>query len=277
METGADSSRQTAVGVSTTRSGRHRVWLPAASEPGVVDEVLRHLAQERFPMDRSRTLPGDGPGSWLLHGGKKSDVVGVRLDASRVFAVKYIHDRRLVAQLRTVLGRGKGRRALHIGLTLAQMDIAAPRVYAYAERKPFGEAVLIMEWLPGFEQLQNIVRDNLMSERELRTAAILLGEYLATLHAHGVHHADLSSRNILLDPNDLARGVAVVDFEDITFCNKPLPTNLRSSQLAELAGTIQHVPLRAGVRCLLSYMRKAEKKGRVASYAREIAKLPRRS
>jgi serine/threonine protein kinase len=270
METGADSSRQTAVGVSTTRSGRHRVWLPAASESGVVDEVLRHLAQERFPMDLSRTRPGDGPGSWLLHGGKKSDVVGVRLSALQTFAVKVFHDRRLIARFRTALGRGKGRRGFQVGLRLAQLAVSAPRIYAYAERRPFGEAMLIMEWLPDFETLQNILCDNLMPERELRTAAILLGEYLATLHAHGVHHADLSSRNILLDPSDVSRGVAVVDFEDISFFEKPLSTPLRTAQLAELAGTIREIPLRAGVRCLLNYMRVADIRGRVASYARDI-------
>ena len=278
METRADSSHEAAAaGVSVTRSGPYRVWLPVASEASVVDEVLEVLAQVRFPMDRTSASPGDSDGHWLIHGGKKSDVVGVRLRASQVFAVKVIHDRRLIAHLRTALGRGKGRRAFHVGMRLAQLEAPAPRVYAYAERKPFGKAMLIMADLPGLENQPNAGRPQLSPAKQVRPATRLLGQTLAMLHAKGVCHADLSSRNILLDPQDLGRGAAIVDFEDRTFCDVPMSVELRKSQLADLAGTIQPIPVGAAMRCLQFYITAAGITGRVSSYAREIEKLPRRS
>jgi tRNA A-37 threonylcarbamoyl transferase component Bud32 len=205
-------------------------------------------------MDRSPARAPEDRGTWLIHGGKKSDVIGVRISETEAYAVKYIHDDRMVAAVRTALGRGKGRRAFEIGLQLEEMKVHAPRVYGYVEKKPFGAAILIMEWLEGYEKLQNILRDEMVPDVELAQYAMALGKYVACIHEKGVYHDDFSSRNLLVNPDDISQGPAIVDFEDITFPESPLSEKNRTNQLAEMRRSIAHLPQQAGECFLKSYL-----------------------
>ncbi len=243
--------------VTTARNSSYSIWLPDGADRGIVDAVVECMADIEPPLDRAPAQVPDARGIWLIHGGKKSDVIGVRLSPSEVYAVKFIHDHRLVASVRTAIGKGKGRRAFELGLKLQELDIHAPTVYGYVEKKPFGAAMLIMEWLEGYEKLQNIMRDETHSKEKICEYAMVLGKYVACIHDKGLYHDDFSSRNLLVNPDDISQGPAIVDFEDISFPETPLSEENRTAQLAEMRNSFVNLPDTAVVCFLESYMKAA--------------------
>jgi hypothetical protein len=195
--------------------------------------------------------PGDGV--WLIHAGERANVMGVRIGDRRVCA-KVFHDDRAFSRLRTWLGFGRGRRACRRGRKLNDRGSFGPRVLAYAERRPAGPGVLVMDllgpcerldfWLKGCSRLP--ATDGSARRRALATK---LGTFTGRLHRSGAVHDDYSTRNLFVDP-DLE--LCLVDYEDLRF---PLHGHAGAAweNIRHLHADAAGVPLRDRLRFLRAY------------------------
>jgi TP53 regulating kinase-like protein len=72
--------------------------------------------------------------------------------------------------------------------------VATPLIYMV--KVP--ESTIIMEYIEG-QQLKQVL--NKVSKPERQDLCIKIGEYIAQLHSHGLVHGDLTTSNMILNPN----------------------------------------------------------------------------
>lgn len=254
------------------RRGRLRLWYRRDVGPDRLHDLAR--AAEAMPPGASTEVPEEG--AWLLHRGRRADVVGVRRGGDDV-AVKVFHDARPRTRWRTCLGHGKGRRALRGGWGLEVRRLRGPRVLGYVERRPFGPGFLVTERLVDHEGLRDRLPGMLARGRTRRGAeelAILareLGRFTATLHHWGVTHRDYSARNILVEGSSSAPRFALVDLEDLRFAWRSSPAR-RRRDLHTLADDTGEVPLRERLRFLRHYLLGLGEQPSAAHLARRLAR-----
>ena len=164
----------------------------------------------------------------LLHGGGRANVYLFEYAGQRC-CVKWFHDTRVVSRLRNILGIGRAQLAYKKGLQLERLGINAPRVLGVAYPSRFGSALLIMEMIDGYEQINLKLEDwkehtsNLNEDLRLLKLAEQFGRFAGGLHAAGVLHTDFSPRNVLVNESDKGFKFCLVDLEDVDFGNNPHP------------------------------------------------------
>ena len=251
----SSSAPDSAVPLLRERCDRLQVWRRAEVEASPLLHAVRAaLAAHPVPRDRVQPPP---QGVWLIHGGARADVVGVRQEG-REWAIKYFHDRRWRARLRNGLGFGKALKAFAKGLQLELQGLAGPRVLGLAEVRPWGPCLLIMDYLPGTERLEDLLSRRASSDPKdpqqhlLRKLARETGRFAGQMHQAGITHQDFSSRNLLVaDPLTHPR-FFLVDFEDLRFSRWNEQRRQRADLLA-LDRDVPNVPPRERLRFLHHY------------------------
>jgi len=246
---------------------RHPEDMPYLTAAG--ERVLR---EHPVPPER-KTRPSDG-GVWLIHHGRKADILGVELPPGRRLCVKFIHDHRPRVWLRTLAGLGRARAAYRRGLRLERAGIRGPRALGFMERRPFGPSIFLMELLDRHET----VRDRLGRLRaradsgnpEIRALARSLGRYVGLLHRRGVSHKDLTIKNLLLPTDTTDLDFVLIDFEDRRFPFPRLDKRTRYRTLWKLGWSVKDLPAREQLRFLRHYLLAIGEPPRAAPFAREL-------
>jgi len=185
---------------------------------------------------------------WHVFFGGRSGVVGVRLDG-RTCCVKLFYDERLRTKIRTALGFAKGRRAYRNGLRLHQARVKCPQIIGYAERRPFGPALVLSELIDDGMRLDHRARKHGVEPRSV----VALARYIRKMHDRGVFHVDLSPRNILIRPDNGGAGFLLLDYEDVRFAHA-VSRRIRARNIHHLhERMVPYLSLRDRVRFLRAY------------------------
>ncbi|UCD49420.1 MAG: phosphotransferase [Phycisphaerales bacterium] len=185
---------------------------------------------------------------WKISFGGRAGVLGLRIN-NRVGCVKLFYDERLRTRVRAASGLSKGRRAYRNGVRLSQAGVSCPRMLGYAERRPFGPALIVTELAEGAMRFDLWALEHGVP----RTTAIALAHFVRDLHDRGISHTDLSPRNILIRRSDPAGGFLLLDYEDARF-GPPVSRRRRLKNLHHLhERVIGYVPLRDRLRFLHTY------------------------
>jgi Lipopolysaccharide kinase (Kdo/WaaP) family len=185
---------------------------------------------------------------WPISFGGRAGVLGVRIN-DRIGCVKLFYDERLRTRARVALGFSKGRRAYRNGVRLGEARISCPRMLGYAERRPFGPAIIVTELA------QDAVRVDLWAQEHAvpRPMVIALAHFVRNLHDRGISHTDLSARNILMHPSDPTGAFLLLDYEDARF-HPQVSRRERLNNLHHLhERIIRYMPLRDRLRFLRAY------------------------
>lgn len=185
---------------------------------------------------------------WKVFVGGRSGILGVRLDG-RVACVKVYHDARLRNRLRVAMGLAKAKRAYRNGLRLRQLGIPCAAMLGYAERRPAGPAMVIMELLADARRLDHWIAEHGVT----REGVLALARFLRLMHDRGVSHKDLSPRNIMVRPRGEGWDLLLLDYEDVRF-SRVLRRQTRLENLHHLNERLAlHVSLRNRLRFLREY------------------------
>jgi len=185
---------------------------------------------------------------WKISFGGRAGVLGVRM-GGRTACVKLFYDERLQTRFRVMLGLSKGRRAYHNGVRLGQAGVSCPRMLGYAERRPFGPALIVTELA------EDAMRFDLwaLEHGVPRATVIALARFVRDLHDRGIWHTDLSPRNILIRRSDPAGGFLLLDYEDARF-GPQVGRHMRLKNLHHLhERVVGYLPLRDRLRFLHAY------------------------
>ena len=89
----------------------------------------------------------------------------------------------------------------------------------YAERRPFGPAMVITEMIDDGLRIDHWVKKHGLEPQAL----FALARYLRAMHDHGVYHVDLSHRNILVRARGNEYEFLLLDYEDARFVGRVSP------------------------------------------------------
>lgn len=159
---------------------------------------------------------------WRIHPGGRSTVYGAR-QASGKACLKVFTDQSGLAGMRTFFGWSKGRRAYRNGLLAFDKGVPVPRVYAYAEKRPFGPTLVVMELLENAMQMNLLLEQrlaggiDLLADAAFHELTVIFAKFTRDLHDHGVCHRDFSPRNVLVAGLDGQPRLQLIDLEDIDF------------------------------------------------------------
>ncbi|MCD6390318.1 MAG: phosphotransferase [Desulfobulbaceae bacterium] len=161
-----------------------------------------------------------------LHGGMRADVYFFERAGQRC-CVKWFHDRRFVARLRNALGIGRAYLAYKKGLQLERLGVHAPRVLGVVRPRRFGAALLVMEMIDGYQQMNLMLEAwkehsaDLNEDPRLLKLAEQFGRFAGEVHVAGVLHKDFSPRNVLVNESGAGFTFCLIDLEDVDFGNNP--------------------------------------------------------
>jgi tRNA A-37 threonylcarbamoyl transferase component Bud32 len=178
------------------------------------------------------------------------------------FVVKEIFETSLWARLRNTLMGSRSRRAWIGGHGLDIRGFATPQTVALEEHKRGGlvaENLLITVALDGWVPLSDYFREH-YAKRQLTWGEIrakrallrLLGRTLQRLHEEGIHHHDLSARNLFVEATSHPREVAILDLESLRRF-PPLTRARRATHLAQVLETVGDEHWSDAVRLLHAY------------------------
>lgn len=214
---------------------------------------------------------------WKVVTGGRSGILGARLEG-RVSCVKLYCDERLRTRVRVAIGRAKAKRAYHNGQRLMQLGIPCARMLGYAERRPTGPAMVIMELIADGKRLDHWIA-MCGVQREL---VLTLARFIRTMHERGVSHKDLSPRNIMVRLTSKGLGLLLLDYEDVRF-SRNLQRKPRLENLHHLHERLaRRVSLRDRLRFLHEYVSRdypawrAELAARLASSRSKYLQAPPR-
>ncbi len=267
---------------SATRSGGRKkrkksrlFWARRPEDAGYLREVGERVLREH-PVPPERNAPPPGGGVWLIHRGRKADIMGVELPPGRRVCVKLIHDVRNRARLRTLLGLGRGRAVYRRGLQLEKEGIPGPRAMGFMECRPFGPSVFFMELLDGHETVRDRVGRFRSAGRlggdEIRRMARSLGRYVGDLHRRGISHKDLTVKNLLILADGNGLDFDLIDYEDLRFPALGVRSRARHRNLWKLGWSVKDLPPREQLRFLRHYLLAMGEPPRAARFARTLLK-----
>ncbi len=207
---------------SKDQKGPWVVWLANGCDQGRILEVVEFFRQGGATsgenLENSSMI-------WKIHEGGRATVYGVEL-AGKKYSIKMFKDRRTWTLVRTFLGFSKGRRTFKNGLRAIDHCVPVPQVYAYAERRPFGPALVVMELLEGAIQINLLIENMLAQGSELTSDPCFLqivdslAIFTKDMHGKGVSHDDFSPRNVLALKECGDINLKLIDLEDVVFTNK---------------------------------------------------------
>lgn len=157
-----------------------------------------------------------------LHGGGRADVY-LFVHENRRYCLKWFHDTRLISKLRNGFGFSKALQSYKTSEQLQQLDIKHPRVLGVLQPEQFGTALLLMEMLDNYQQLNLILEEwhnhspNLCTDPRFPALARQFGEFTRNLHNKKVVHRDFSPRNILVTAEQNKFKFCLIDLEDVYF------------------------------------------------------------
>ena len=253
--------------------GNLRVWhRPRISAEEFMAAVTFSLSS--YPKMKQGCFVCETGRLWMIHQGQKSDVLGLTLPSREHWCLKYVHDTRVRSKLRTLVGQSKGRKAFNQGWGLEVRQVPAPRIYGFAEIRPFGPSLLFMEHMGQHETLQHRILEVLQEEpmeaqRLRRSLANNLGGFTADLHTKGVTHKDYSSRNILCQREANQDCFYLVDFEDVSLSLLPASSYRRKHNIKDLHKDTARVPLRDKLRFVRAYQQASGNKGDLMTWTRK--------
>jgi hypothetical protein len=206
--------------MTRVQHGRWVIWLAPGSEREPILSLLNS-----FDLGQGAGGASAASGLWQLHAGGRSTIYGARLRRAKV-CLKVFTDQRLLVRLRTFLGCSKGRRAFRNGLLAFDKGVPVPRVYAYAEKRPCGPALVVTELLENAVQMNLLLEErlargvDLTADHAFRELSALFARFTRDLHGKGVCHRDFSPRNVLVVDSNGQTRLQLVDLEDLDFaCN----------------------------------------------------------
>ncbi len=210
-------------GLMKFQHGKWTFWVAPGYDDKTIAAEITHFCQDFFSPDASDTSAAS---IWEVHGGERSTVYGFNYSGKK-YCVKVFTDRRIQTRLRTFFGWAKGRRAFKNGITAQRKNIPIPPVYAYAEQKPFGPTLLMMDFLPA-TQMNLIIEDmvarniDLPSDPFFNSIIESFSKFTANLHRRSVCHSDFSPRNVLILREEENPGLKLIDLEDVFFSSDPV-------------------------------------------------------
>jgi tRNA A-37 threonylcarbamoyl transferase component Bud32 len=234
------------------------------------------LARQGFKDARALLdLPGE-----IVGGHPDRHVVRVVLDTGRGRLVGYLKREHRVSLRDRVAnacaGFGFVSKSLREAQTLGQLRAAGvpvPRVLAYGECG--GRAFLLVQALPGYRDLREILRTGWCTSWQRRLLARRLGRMLARVHAAGFDMPDLLCKHVLIDRRTLRP--ALIDCARTRRCRQ-IPAETRIHDLALLHASLPNelATLRERLACLRAYRGTAPVRA-WADIIRHVASvLPRR-
>lgn len=203
-------------GLTIIRKGSWTVWFAAGCEQGLSSDAVKHFCRA-FPFATDETASA----IWKVHGGGRSTIYSAEFAGER-YCIKVFNDARLQTRIRTFLGWSKGRRAFTNGLRAREKNIPVPPVFAYAEKRPFGPAMVVMELLDAV-QMNLLIEDMLSRGVELTSdpffgrMAEAFARFTRNMHHNSVCHADFSPRNVLVAMEGDHIHLQLIDLEDVVF------------------------------------------------------------
>jgi len=206
--------------MTKVRNGPWRIWLA----PGSAREPILAAVDS---YDRGAGEAGEAATSklWRIHPGGRSTIYGARLPGKKA-CLKVFTDQSGPARMRTFFGWSKGRRAYRNGLLAFAKGVPVPRVHAYAEKRPFGPTLVVMELLENAVQMNLLLEErlaggiDLLADADFLELTGLFARFTRDLHDRGVCHRDFSPRNVLVADLDGQPRLRLIDLEDIDFvCN----------------------------------------------------------
>ena len=208
-----------------------KIVLKNISDRGLVvaasEEVACHAPMWLFRSNAEKYVVVVNDGKLeRLHGGGRSDVYLFERDG-QCCCVKWFHDMRVVSKLRNALGIGRAHLAYKKGLQLEQLCVNAPRVMGVVQPRRFGSAMLVMEMINGYQQMNLMLeawkkdKVDLNEDPRLLNLAKQFGHFAGGLHAVGVLHKDFSPRNVLVNETGAEFKFCLIDLEDVAFGNNP--------------------------------------------------------
>ncbi|MBU0679037.1 MAG: glycosyltransferase [Verrucomicrobia bacterium] len=235
---------------------RHGRLLVMRTADHGADRLLA-VAEQCFrahPVPRDCLSCPDETGVWLIHGGRRSDVLGVRLVNGRTYCAKLIHDRRRRARARTVIGLNKGRLSFRNGVEVNARGVNAPEIMGYVEQRPTGLSVVIMAYVE-HQMLQDyLARIRSAAPEQISALEREAGSFTGVMHKNGVAHKDFSARNILVSGDGDSIDLMIVDFEDLMFFKGQTPSARRWDNLRSLHRDTPGIPTRERLRFLRHYI-----------------------
>jgi tRNA A-37 threonylcarbamoyl transferase component Bud32 len=139
-------------------------------------------------------------------------------EGERLLAVKQYRSARPSDGIRTLLGRGKARRAWVAGNGLRPRGEAGPGLLALVERRTGltgAEGFLVMEAMEGGLELDRFLFRIAGDGARRRGLCRDLGAWLARLHGKGLYHRDLKTCNIFVADRDDLPAFRLLDLEDV--------------------------------------------------------------
>lgn len=186
-----------------------------------------------------------GSGEFL----KRSRRVRVTLQdvgAPQRFVVKESFDPSLWTRLRNTLFGSRGRTAWVAGHHLDFLGFGTATTVALLERKQgrlVGESLIVTVALDDMVPLSTCFKTQFSAKplaaaqvREKRTLSCQVARLLRRLHVEGIHHHDLSARNVFVATAGDPREIAILDLESVR--KRPLTRRRRAVNLCQLLETL---------------------------------------
>jgi tRNA A-37 threonylcarbamoyl transferase component Bud32 len=195
---------------------------PSFSRESLEDALERH----------ARCLAG-GPGR-VLKRGDRTQLTLVTL-ASGELCVKEYRPRPLARRLEDLLRPAAPLREWRAARALAERGVAAPRAFALVLPAALGagSAFLVMEAIRGAAVNRYALRATAPVRRRLVDA---VADFLASLHAQGVTHADLKGSNLLARERGDGFELFLVDLAAV-HCGRAVGEGERLAALAQLSAS----------------------------------------
>lgn len=193
--------------------------------PGAEKDLVLATVKN-FDRMESEGCANGSAGLWQIHAGGRSTIYGFRLFDTNA-CLKVFTDKRFLTGVRNFLGWSKGRRAYNNGLLAYNKGVPVPRVYAYAEKRPCGPTLVVMELLENAVQMNLLLEERLASGIDLTSDPVFqaltghFARFTRDLHARGVCHRDFSPRNVLVADLCGQLRMQLIDLEDIDFNCSP--------------------------------------------------------
>ncbi|MFC1735002.1 lipopolysaccharide kinase InaA family protein [Candidatus Hydrogenedentota bacterium] len=178
--------------------------------------------------EHNRIVKDQGDG--LLKLGRKTAVTAVTLPDGTKYCFKKNRSEKLTSLFKNIFRHPRARQAWVAANGLDVREIDAPRAYAYVEER-FLKVFVLRTYLVA-DMLGGVVAlpDALANARgKARASAILrsLSLLLTRLRRKGVHHSDLSGKNILVDARSPDHPIMYpIDLECIRFTKRPANRHL---------------------------------------------------
>ena len=128
-------------------------------------------------------------------------------------------------------------RELAITEELRRRGLRTVEVYAaYVSRPlgPFYRGWLVTKELPGAEDLWSALQSGLTERVGLDSALRAVAESIRSMHRHGVYHADLNLKNILLRVEEPGLACYIIDYDKAKLFLGRLPEAMAAKNLARL-------------------------------------------